>query len=700
MERWWKIVLLISIIGWLAACKPPELEVTAVPPTRTLAPTMTMTATAVPPSPTPTALPTLVPTETGTAVPTQTATAVPTVTPIPLPTTSFWDSALGDTQTGFQVVDQLGGRINTVTVQDDIAYVGVGPRLWLLDVSQPETPVEVGQSDILPGLIQYIAVLNDTAYVLTDDESGFWIVDVSQPHQPQLVDFFETDVPIYFLREWNGHLYVAPSARTEDKLIFRVDDPLQPIQIGELPYNYYPLANDEYVATTKDRDESHITVLVADATDLNNLIPVTEITANLNSYFIGTDQDQYYFLGIDSMPTIWVMPKQDSTNTPTMLDIELSPFFQGIHIEDQIIYVQENFGDAGSYGSNIEAFDVSANTARPLGRLSAGNESYGLFVDNGIIYVATGESLIIAGVSEERGLRKLSEWRSIGTVGWISTNNDKLFALNSWDDHIFQFGLDSTPPMHLRYEHKLDQMRIDEVALAGDVMFTAGWFEGIHRYQTDTTPWQQTAVFDSPNRIETVSGMIIQGNHLYAITDGVLTVLDISDPLQLPQVGKFEQLATSYSSLTVDDEQLFIWARFRNGHGFQVISIANPTMPEEIGVWQDPLQAQVNDLVVRDNLVYLLTPSLLRIIDVTDVANMTVIATLPIAGGATNLTLLDDKLLLGGERIRLVDISNPTQPHLIGELATPGDALDAVEYNGLIYVADGAGGLLVLRPLE
>ena len=46
MNRWLKTIFLISTLCWLAACKPPEVGVTAVPPTRTPAPTMTVTSTA------------------------------------------------------------------------------------------------------------------------------------------------------------------------------------------------------------------------------------------------------------------------------------------------------------------------------------------------------------------------------------------------------------------------------------------------------------------------------------------------------------------------------------------------------------------------------------------------------------------------------------------------------------------------------
>jgi hypothetical protein len=47
-----------------------------------------------------------------------------------------------------------------------------------------------------------------------------------------------------------------------------------------------------------------------------------------------------------------------------------------------------------------------------------------------------------------------------------------------------------------------------------------------------------------------------------------------------------------------------------------------------------------------------------------------------------------------------MDVSNPAQPLIVGFFQTPGYARDAVVRDDLIYVADGAGGLLVLRLVQ
>ncbi|MCL4262474.1 MAG: hypothetical protein KJ069_04635 [Anaerolineae bacterium] len=182
MERWWKIAIIVSIICWLAACKPPEAEVTAVPPTRTLAPTQTMTATAVPPSPTPTALPTLVPTETGTAVPLPTAlTWVTQGTAFLQPTVPI---SISNATQLVELARWGRGEINDLALSDDGRWLAVGTETGVYihdteDLSKLpihlETPVSVETVAISSdGTILVIELLGKHIQVWAVDKRQFW----------------------------------------------------------------------------------------------------------------------------------------------------------------------------------------------------------------------------------------------------------------------------------------------------------------------------------------------------------------------------------------------------------------------------------------------------------------------------------------------------------------------------------------------
>ncbi|MGB3219215.1 MAG: hypothetical protein WBD79_17590, partial [Anaerolineae bacterium] len=81
------------------------------------------------------------------------------------------------------LLGQIGGASYAADVVGDRAYLGVGPRLVILDVSNPASPTLLGQSSVLPGIIYDLVVANNVAYVAYGD-SGLQIIDVSNPANP------------------------------------------------------------------------------------------------------------------------------------------------------------------------------------------------------------------------------------------------------------------------------------------------------------------------------------------------------------------------------------------------------------------------------------------------------------------------------------------------------------------------------------
>jgi hypothetical protein len=83
-----------------------------------------------------------------------------------------------------ELVGQFGGVIRAVFVEGQYAYIGQGPRLTILDISNPASPTVVGQTSPFSGLVRDVFVASSTAYV-TGGEAGLWVVDVSNPARPR-----------------------------------------------------------------------------------------------------------------------------------------------------------------------------------------------------------------------------------------------------------------------------------------------------------------------------------------------------------------------------------------------------------------------------------------------------------------------------------------------------------------------------------
>ncbi|MFZ1241589.1 MAG: hypothetical protein WAV66_19855, partial [Anaerolineae bacterium] len=81
---------------------------------------------------------------------------------------------------------QLGGSGSAaLTVIGSRAYLGSGPRLLILDVSQPAAPVVLGRSPLLSDIVQGVSVAGSLAYVVSG-AGGLTVLDVGNPAAPSV----------------------------------------------------------------------------------------------------------------------------------------------------------------------------------------------------------------------------------------------------------------------------------------------------------------------------------------------------------------------------------------------------------------------------------------------------------------------------------------------------------------------------------
>ena len=182
MKKYLFLLSIMIALFFVSACTTTSPEpdaainesVTAVP-TRIVAPTETAVAdptlipTAIMASPTPTATPN------EDIPPTAAPTEKPTVE-IPFEPTGNW-----------QISAQFGGTMQTITVEDTIAYIGAGLHLLLVDISKPTQPALLHRSELLPDVVHEIAVDGHWVY-LANGNGGITIMDASDPTAPQIVN--------------------------------------------------------------------------------------------------------------------------------------------------------------------------------------------------------------------------------------------------------------------------------------------------------------------------------------------------------------------------------------------------------------------------------------------------------------------------------------------------------------------------------
>ncbi|MCL4872227.1 MAG: hypothetical protein KJ063_24980 [Anaerolineae bacterium] len=718
MERWWKIAFFVSIICWLAACKPPEVEVTAtsaalsasVPPTRTIAPTITMTGTAtsaalsasVPPSPPPTALPTLVPTET--------STAVPTATP------SLWASVSDErlnsaTGLSFEVVNQIGGEITAVEVKSDVAFLGIGPRLVALDVTDPSRPQVMGQSDVLPGVVQDFVLVGELAFVTTG-ENGFWVIDISNPHTPQVVSFKPQSAKAQQIAYQDAHLFVLGMKEGEalenELVIYSIANPENVVEINRLtlPFRYFygdMILEDESIYLVDNYSEKLYVVDIAQLEQplLMNTIAVTDNVAKTlsNKTLYTLENGELHIFDIsDSQRTVEI----------AQIDNLIEDYWQieKMMVRENLLFVSAWYCDQIPCGATLFVFNISEpGQAKEIAPLVLDSGLVDTHVINDRLYAATISQLLITKRPEWHQLGHLRDYITYGAIDRLTVADERLYVVNSFGRGIGIFSLEQpTQPVKAgAYTGAFDEI----TAGNNQIYPSAGWGEGLHQVDVQhpglpkrISIWGEDDSVDGPPVLET--------GRLYALLNGYLAVLDVTDPGKMILLNDLAPSPQGYGPhryISVSDNIVYAL-----GHqGIYLLDASDPTAVVEIGFI--PEEDDMCALTAGDGyvFVYSATPycsqydvegSHLTIYDTSNLAAIQVVGRLEINSPVETMLLKDDNLYLVGGDLRVVDISQPDSPQIIGSFPTPGQAHAVAAFADLIYVADGAGGLLVLRPLE
>jgi hypothetical protein len=74
-----------------------------------------------------------------------------------------------------ELVSHLGGTTSSVYVQGEYAYLGIGPELAILDISDIHNPIRKG-AYLFPNSVKDVYLFDDLAYIFFAQNSRFkWI---------------------------------------------------------------------------------------------------------------------------------------------------------------------------------------------------------------------------------------------------------------------------------------------------------------------------------------------------------------------------------------------------------------------------------------------------------------------------------------------------------------------------------------------
>jgi hypothetical protein len=132
----------------------------------------------------------------------------------------------------------------------------VGPRLFILNVSDPSVPTFMGQTEMFPGIVEDEKVAGDYTYIACYHGGRLRIVDISNPANPTEAGFYITRDVHRNVRVMENYAYVADGRA--GLIILSLTSPLPEISIRPNPdgcwfNNYYEINNSDYTISDMRR---------------------------------------------------------------------------------------------------------------------------------------------------------------------------------------------------------------------------------------------------------------------------------------------------------------------------------------------------------------------------------------------------------------------------------------------------------------
>jgi hypothetical protein len=612
------------------------------------------------------------------------------------------------------LIGQTGGAMNALAVTDRFLYAGIGPRLAIFSLASPGKPLLVGLSEVLPGVVQAVAVHGAYAYV---GLANAWaqVVDIRQPSRPRVL----AAIPgLNAARLAVTSRYLIGGDR--DLIVLDLARPDAPREIGSYrDWVYF----DEGGLT----DLNVFGAMVYAETPWGTLvIDISVPTApQLERYVpdwrccLAADQGYAYVRNF-ARPAVAVWRLDDPAAPLEVARIDACRYPADAVVDRRRLYLVCLGNAWEQLGAQLDVIDVS-DPVHPFLRSALPLNAFGIAMaslSGRILHIVGDRGLTLVDLRQADKPRELLPVDTLTDITRLAAVGRQVIAADNtgrrlWKidvtDHDRPFVYDVAPLPGLASR----VLASDTAAyVAGEAHWVGGRSVTPSGYLSVFGP-SRTGMFTELGRLTGIvppTDIARTGNVIYALSNDhgarAIRIIDVSRAEAPRPVSGFANDDQSYyTTLAIDGGTLIVSSRL-DWMGLKIFDINDPLHPVARG--QLPIQEPRN-AVVRGDMAYVGTRDQVIAVDITDLDHPRILSGQAAGTGETDSRMVLDGPLLyrASSCLAVDDLSDPARPvqiygqYLGGSLygqCLSGRVRDAAILDGDVMVAAGDAGLIVLRP--
>ena len=635
-----------------------------------------------------------------------------------------------------QIAAQVGGEVTDIEINGTYAYLSVGPRLVVMDLSNPDILQVATMSDLLPGLGKALAIEDGRLYWVSD--SGYLLVfTLEDPTKPSLLGQYEVppkadEVVLKDGIAWVGFLNQEGEGLRAYDLSSVTDNKLEEIakvniQVAHgslVPAGNYLYLYGGFVIDIRNPRQPTIINL---RKHYSAFIPPYAYIYQWEPLDPNSDKGQIHWY-------VWDLSDPDDPNQvgdATMDWNKRNWVGQGPGtIDGKRMYSFINEGVGGditlSCPYHLQVTDIS-DPASP--RMIASPDQLRLHCVRDLkavgnrLYVVDWHGLSLVDVSNLAAPRVLDRFGSPPQIEGMALKGDFVFTGTDFRENslnVFNVNITHPPDFpgasalgsapYLTIYEAYPPGTASGLAVSGDYLFVPQRDEGLSVVDI-SQPRLPKVVVHEPN-IGNQSGYVqraaVVGETLFlTINWEQVAMVDIHDPTRPRSLGMLPGISSVYDLASADG---LLYILGGDPGTFIVLNVEDPLAPKEITRVSFSLGSSGARLSITGKRAYISgvgsgTKSDLTIFDLSDPTDPKQVGMMAGFDNVWDIAGQGDTIMVAcafyvESDIWVVDAKNPSQPELVGHLKTPGMSTRVDADENFFYLSANQGGLWKLKVVD